>query len=78
MARKAYRCDSCGRRRVGVTVVGRLDLCPECAEKGAEARAAAEAVDRIRVEAGVCRHCGGPVPCWSPHGDVEVGVRRGR
>lgn len=29
---------------------------------------------RERLEAGVCRHCGGPVPCWSPDGDVAVGV----
>lgn len=31
-----------------------------------------------RVARGVCRHCGGPVPCWSPYGDVRVGVRHPR
>ena len=30
-----------------------------------------------RLARGVCRHCGGPVPCWSPFGDVEPGVGRG-
>jgi len=33
-------------------------------------------IDRDRVAAGVCRHCGGPVPCPSMFGDVRVGVRR--
>jgi hypothetical protein len=33
-------------------------------------------IDRARVAAGVCRHCGGAVPCPSPFGDVRVGVRR--
>ena len=28
-----------------------------------------------RVERGVCRHCGGGVPCWSLYGDARVGVR---
>lgn len=28
-----------------------------------------------RVARGVCRHCGGPVPCTSEFGDAEVGVR---
>lgn len=23
-----------------------------------------------------CRHCGGPVPCSSPFGDVRPGIRR--
>jgi hypothetical protein len=32
-------------------------------------------LDAQRVAAGVCRHCGGPVPCWSEHGDQRVGVR---
>lgn len=35
-------------------------------------------LNREREQAGVCRHCGGPVPCWSPFGDVKVGVRRKR
>jgi len=34
-----------------------------------------EQLYRERLEAGVCRHCGGPVPCWSPDGDIAVGVR---
>lgn len=41
-------------------------------------RRAGELLDRIaaeRLAAGVCRHCGGPVPCWSPFGDRAVGVR---
>lgn len=32
-------------------------------------------LDRMRVERGVCRHCGGPVPCHSEFGDQRVGVR---
>lgn len=28
---KTYRCEECGRRRVGVTVVEGRDLCPACA-----------------------------------------------
>jgi hypothetical protein len=28
-----------------------------------------------RVKAGVCRHCGGSVPCWSPYGDAAIGKR---
>lgn len=32
-------------------------------------------VDADRLAAGKCRHCGGPVPCWSSFGDVAVGVR---
>ena len=32
---------------------------------------------RERLAAGVCRHCGGPVPCWSPEGDIAVGVKHG-
>jgi len=34
-----------------------------------------EELYRERLGAGVCRHCGGPVPCWSPDGDVVVGVK---
>lgn len=37
-------------------------------------RLALEKIAADRVAAGTCRHCGGPVPCWSPYGDVEVGV----
>lgn len=32
-------------------------------------------IARERVEARRCRHCGGSVPCWSPYGDREVGLR---
>lgn len=32
-------------------------------------------IDANRVAAGVCRHCGGPVPCWSGFGDQRVGVK---
>lgn len=32
--------------------------------------------ERERVKAGLCRHCGGPVPCWSAFGDVAPGVRK--
>lgn len=34
-------------------------------------------LEASRLARGVCRHCGGPVPCWSPFGDVEPGVGRG-
>lgn len=34
-------------------------------------------IDAKRMKAGLCRHCGGPVPCYSPFGDVEVGRRHG-
>jgi len=32
-------------------------------------------LDKQRVKQGVCRHCGGPVPCWSYFGDQRVGKR---
>lgn len=32
-------------------------------------------IDAMRVAKGVCRHCGGPVPCHSEFGDQRVGVR---
>jgi hypothetical protein len=35
---------------------------------------AIQAIYAKRVAAGVCRHCGGPVPCWSDFGDAKVGV----
>lgn len=38
-----------------------------------------EVLDRLSVDraaAGLCRHCGGGIPCPSEFGDVEVGVRR--
>lgn len=38
-------------------------------------RAALDRIAAERVEAGLCRHCGGPVPCWSPYGDVRPGER---
>jgi len=38
--------------------------------------AAMRRLDRARLARGVCRHCGGAVPCWSDmFGDVEVGKR---
>jgi len=50
--------------------------------KGERAAANAQAIAQIRrINAsrqarGVCRHCGGAVPCWSDmFGDVEVGTR---
>lgn len=30
-------------------------------------------INAKRVAAGVCRHCGGEVPCWSEFGDRAVG-----
>jgi hypothetical protein len=39
MARHAYRCHSCGKRRVGVTVLDGRDLCPECRSLTAPLRA---------------------------------------
>ncbi len=35
-------------------------------------------IDEDRVARGVCRHCGGPLPCWSPSGDARPGVRNPR
>jgi hypothetical protein len=32
MARRPQRCDECGKRRVGITVVAGRDFCPSCAE----------------------------------------------
>jgi len=32
-------------------------------------------IEADRVASKVCRHCGGPVPCWSPFGDQAVGKR---
>jgi hypothetical protein len=46
-------------------------------DRSPEDRAAARAVAQVvarRVAAGLCRHCGGPVPCWSPYGDRAPGV----
>ena len=37
------------------------------------ARIAAE-TKAERLAAGQCRHCGGSFPCWSPWGDVRLGV----
>src|SRR5262245_4452623 len=30
--------------------------------------------DRERKHRRECRHCGGPLPCWSPFGDARPGV----
>lgn len=32
-------------------------------------------LNRERVARGVCRHCGGKIPCWSPYGDRAIGKR---
>lgn len=32
------------------------------------------ALDAKRVAAKLCRHCGGPLPCWSEFGDYAPGV----
>lgn len=34
-----------------------------------------ERINRGRVADGLCRHCGGPCPCWSRFGDVSPGVQ---
>lgn len=36
------------------------------------------ALDQDRIGAGLCRHCAGPVPCWSEFGDHAPGVRHTR
>jgi len=38
-------------------------------------RAMLRQLNADRVAAGVCRHCGGRVPCWSEYGDREPGKR---
>jgi hypothetical protein len=45
--------------------------------KNAKAQTAVKQIARDRAARGVCRHCGGPVPCWSAFGDEAVGKRRG-
>jgi hypothetical protein len=48
--------------------------------KPTTARALAAELTRLhaeRVARGVCRHCGGVVPCWSDFGDVAVGRGKG-
>ncbi len=37
--------------------------------------AAIRRLEDERSARGLCRHCGGPVPCWSAFGDAAVGVR---
>jgi hypothetical protein len=32
-------------------------------------REAMRAIEAKRIALGVCRHCAGPIPCWSPAGD---------
>lgn len=32
-------------------------------------------LERKRAEAGHCRHCDGPLPCWSEYGDHAPGKR---
>ena len=45
-------------------------------KKGGRPTTQLQKVNQARVAAGVCRHCGGAVPCPSAFGDVRVGVRR--
>jgi hypothetical protein len=48
------------------------------AKRGGEAKRASALLAELareRIAVGVCRHCGGPVPCWSEFGDQRVGVR---
>lgn len=35
-------------------------------------------IDRLRISKSLCRHCGGPTPCWSSFGDREPGKRHTR
>ena len=35
-------------------------------------------INKERVAHGLCRHCGGRVPCWSEFGDVAAGVQHTR
>lgn len=35
-------------------------------------------LNREREAMGLCRHCGGRVPCWSEFGDVAAGVQHTR
>lgn len=39
---------------------------------------APEAIDLVRAARGVCRHCEGPLPCWSEWGDKAPGKRNRR
>jgi hypothetical protein len=45
-------------------------------ERARRIQRASKKMDADRVARGVCRHCGGEVPCYSPWGDVAVGKRR--
>jgi hypothetical protein len=51
----------------------------ELQAKAAESRRAnatgLKEMNAKRIAAGLCRHCGGAVPCWSPFGDISVGVK---
>jgi hypothetical protein len=44
----------------------------------AKVRARLRELEARRAAAGLCRHCGGPVPCWSEFGDHAPGVRQTR
>lgn len=36
-------------------------------------------IQRERAAAGLCRHCGGSIPCWSDFGDkVQMGARQAK
>ena len=48
------------------------------AERAQRIKQLEEATKRLRAErvaAGQCRHCGGPVPCYSEFGDQAIGKR---
>jgi len=47
---KAYHCQSCGKRRVNITVVHGLDVCPECATQRRREIEAQWRLDVARVE----------------------------
>jgi hypothetical protein len=42
-------------------------------DRNRRAREERRAIDAKRIAAGKCRHCGGPLPCWSAFGDRSVG-----
>jgi hypothetical protein len=42
-------------------------------DRGTRLEAIADATKAERQAAGQCRHCGGPVPCWSAFFDVAIG-----
>jgi len=65
-----------GRRGGRVKSAKKADAVRENGKKGGRPPTQLQKVNQARVAAGVCRHCGGAVPCPSAFGDVRVGVRR--